>query len=172
MKTPQWLDRLIARRRHDCPQLKVHTDLFARVMRRDEKTGLYVPKDLGLLGHCRKFTTAGRDFIIDSLQNLTEDDLFKFHGSGTGVAAESNADTVLGTEVETRDTGTQTENGSGTYRTVATHTYGGTFAITEHGIFSASSGGTLLDRTVFTAINVVNTDQIEFTFDLTIAAEA
>ena len=130
-------------------------------------------KDLGILAVNRKFTTAGRDFLIDAFQNITELEDMKFHDSGTGVVAESNADTALGTPTaEARDTGTQIESGSDTYRTVATHTYAGTFAITEHGIFSALTAGVLLDRTVFSAINVNSGDKIEFTFDLTVAAEA
>ena len=93
---------------------------------------------------------------------------FKFHASGTGVNAESATDTALQTEVETRDTGTQTSPGAGQYRTVATHTYAGTFAITEHGVFSLASGGVLLDRSVFASINVVNGSQIQWTYTLTV----
>ena len=93
--------------------------------------------------------------------------------SGTGVVAESNADTALGTPAgPARVSGTQVENGSNTYRTVATIAYTATLAITEHGIFSASAAGTLLDRTVFTAINVVSGDSIQFTFDISVSAEA
>jgi hypothetical protein len=111
--------------------------------------------------------------LIDALQNLTEPENFKYHASGTDNTAENQTDTALGTEVEsTRATGSQTENGSGTYRSVGTITYTATRTIVEHGLFSALTVGTLLDRTVFAGIGVVNTDQIEFTFDLTIAAEA
>ena len=88
--------------------------------------------------------------------------------SGTGVVAEAVGDTALGTEVETRETGTQSEPAAAQYRTVATHTYAATFAITEHGVFSQLAvGGTLWDRSVFAAINVVNTDSIQFTYTLT-----
>ncbi|KKK86289.1 hypothetical protein LCGC14_2764710 [marine sediment metagenome] len=95
---------------------------------------------------------------------------FKFHDSGTGVGAEAAGDTALGTPTgEARDTGTQVEGASANiYKTVATHTYAGTFAVTEHGLFSAASApDELMDRSVFAAINVVSGDKIEFTYELT-----
>ena len=151
--------------------LKIYNVLTARLLQAGPGERLW--KDLGVLGRNKKFTTVGRDFLIDAFQNITELEDMKWHDSGTGVVAESNGDTALGTPSgEARDSGTQIEDGSDTYRTVSTHTYAGTFAITEHGIFSASTVGTLLDRTVFAAINVVNLDKIEFTFDLLVAAEA
>lgn len=95
--------------------------------------------------------------------------VFKFHGVGTGVTAEAAAQTALVTEVATRATGSQGMGGSANvYRTVGTVTLGGTFAITEHGIFSAVTLGTMLDRSVFAAINGISGDSIQFTYDLTL----
>ena len=127
-------------------------------------------KDLGVIAE-KIVTDAFIQLIIDELTNTDRPAIqtMKFHGSGTGTNAESGADTALQTEVETRDTGTQTSPGPGQYRTVATHTYAGPFAITEQGVFSASSVGTLLDRSVFSAINVVNGSQIQWTYTLTIS---
>lgn len=125
--------------------------------------------DLGVI--CERIVTnAFIALITDELTNTDRPAMqtMKFHASGTGTNAESGGDTALQTEVETRDTGTQTSPGAGQYQTVATHTYGGTFAITEHGVLSASSGGTLLDRSKFAAINVVNGSQIQWTYTLTI----
>jgi len=125
-------------------------------------------ENLGLV--CTKVVTdAGVAFIVDAFQNITEVETFRYHGSGTGVTAESAAQTALVTEVETRATGTQLEGASANiYRTVGTVNYTATRAITEHGIFSASSVGTMLDRSLFAAINVVNGDAIEFTYELTV----
>ena len=124
---------------------------------------------------CQKVTTAFAAYLVDSLQNSTTHpmDVFKYHASGTGTAAEDNTDTTLGTEVETRDIGTQIEGASiNIFKTVATHTYAGSFTIGEHGLFSASSGGTMLDRSKLTAaIPVIATDQIEWTYELTVNAE-
>lgn len=126
-------------------------------------------EDLGLV--CTKVvTTAGVNYLVDGLQaNTTDVSLFKFHGSGTGVGAEAIGNTTLGTEVATRTSGSQAEGASANiYRTIGTVTYASAFAITEHGIFSASSGGTLLDRSTFAAINVISGDSIQFTYELTL----
>jgi hypothetical protein len=106
---------------------------------------------------------------------------FKYHGFGTGGTAEAAGDTALVTEFttqyavdNTRPTGTQTVGGSSNiYRTVATFSpdSGGTLAVTEHGIFSAASAGTLLDRSLFSVVNVVAaSDSITSTYDLTLPA--
>lgn len=130
-------------------------------------------KDHGLIS-CQLVTTAFADYIVDSLQNSTTSpmDDFKFHASGTDNTAEANTQTALGVEVETRQTGTQIEGAStNIFKSVATVTYTATRSIVEHGLFSAASAGTMMDRSVFTAVPVVNTDTIEFTYQLTVNAE-
>lgn len=132
-------------------------------------------EDLGVISR-RKVTVAFVNYLVDSLQDSTTYPMnaFKYHDSGTGTAAESNANTVLGTPCgEARDIGTQVEGASANiFKTVATHTYAGSFAITEHGLFSAAATGTLADRSVFAAINVVPGNKIEFSYEMTINAEA
>lgn len=124
-------------------------------------------EDFGLVS-TKVVTDAGVAFIVDAFQNLTEVENFQFHASGTGTTAEAAGQTALVTEVATRATGSRTEGASANiYRTVGTISYTGTHAITEHGIFSASSAGTMLDRSLFSAINVINGDSIQFTYDLT-----
>ena len=92
---------------------------------------------------------------------------FKWHGTGTGGTAEASTDTTLVTEIgDPRNQGTQVSPSAGIYRTVAIHTYTDTFTIVEHGVFSASTGGTLLDRSVFAGIEVEANTQVEFTYDL------
>lgn len=126
-------------------------------------------ENLGLVS-TKVVTDAAVAYLVDGLQaNTTDVSLFKFHGSGTGTTAEAASQTALVTAVATRATGSQTEGASANiYRTVGTISYSGSFAITEHGIFSASSGGTMLDRSVFSAINVINGDSIQFTYELTL----
>ena len=125
----------------------------------------------GLLG-CRVVTTAFVNFMVDQLQTETSEwGDFKFHDSGVGTTAENIADTdIETTDGESRATGTQTEGGDNIYKSVATISYTTTKAITEHGLFSQSTGTTLMDRTVFSAINVVNGESIQFTYDLTVTA--
>jgi hypothetical protein len=129
-----------------------------------------VVKDHGVIAD-QVVTNAGVQYLATAFLNTVEPETFNFHASGTGAVAENVTDTALGTEVETRATGTQSNPGGGTYRTIGTVAYTATRAITEHGIFSQSSaGGTLWDRSVFSAINVVNGDSIQFTYTLTISA--
>ena len=111
------------------------------------------------------------DDVVGALRGVagnygTFDD-YKFHASGTGSGAESTDDSTLGTEVESRATGSQ-EAGATTnvYKSVATITYTGSHAIEEHGLFNESTGGTLMDRTVFSVINVEADDAIQFTFTI------
>lgn len=138
--------------------------------------------DLGLMS-LRLVTTAGVNFIVDAFQNTTEVENFRYHGFGTGSTAEAIGDTALVTELttqyaadNTRPTGSQTEGASANiYRSVATLSpdTGGTIAIVEHGIFSqaATGGGTLLDRSVFSAVNLVaGSDSLQVTYDLTCSA--
>lgn len=136
--------------------------------------------DLGLAS-MRVVTTAGVNYIVDAFQNTTELENLKYHGFGTGGTAEASGDTALVTELttqyatdNTRPTGTTTEGASANiYRTVATLSpdSGGTIAITEHGVFSATSAGTLLDRTLFSAVNLVAaSDSLQATYDLTLTA--
>lgn len=139
--------------------------LSAKVIRKNGKI-----EDLGVISK-RVVTDAFVNYLVDSMQDSSTYpmDVFKYHDSGTGTNAESASDTGLETPTGiARVTGTQTEGSSANiYKTVATITYDGTYAITEHGVFSASTGGTLLDRSVFSAINVNNGDKIEFTYELT-----
>jgi hypothetical protein len=122
----------------------------------------------------QKITTAFRDRMVSALQNSATYplDVFKYHACGTGATAEATTDSALVTEVGSRVAGTQTNNGSNIYRTVATITPGGSYAVTEHGILSAATGGILMDRSVFAAINVAAADSIQFTYDCTFNAEA
>lgn len=142
----------------------IHTTLSARSFRADGKV-----IDYGVLSR-RVVTTAFVNFMVDQLQAETSEwGDFKFHDSGIGTTAAVIGDTdIETTDGEARATGTQTEGASANiYRSVGTIAYTTTLAITEHGLFSQATGATLLDRSVFAAINVVNGDSIEFTFEYT-----
>lgn len=128
----------------------------------------------------RLITNAGVNFLASAFNNnATNVGLFKFHGFGTGTTAESAGDTALVTELttqyavdNTRPTGSQGA-ASNVYTTVGTLSpdSGGTIAITEHGIFSASSGTTLWDRSVFSAVNLVaGSDSLQVTYNLTLSS--
>ena len=118
------------------------------------------------LASLRVVTDVGVGIIVDAFQNLVEMETSKYHGFGTGVTAEAASQTALVTEFttqyavdNTRPTGSTTEVAQNIYQTVGTFTpdSGGTLAVTEHGIFSqaATGGGTMLDRSLFSVVNVV-----------------
>lgn len=127
--------------------------------------------DYGVVGY-RVVTTAFVNFVVDQLQ--TETSVFgdyKFHDSGVGTTAENASDTAMETtDGESRVTGTQTESSANIYQSVGTISYTSTKAITEHGLFNDVSAGTLMDRTVFSAVNVVNGESITFTYSLTVSS--
>jgi hypothetical protein len=100
---------------------------------------------------------------------------FNYHACGTNNTAENVTDTALGAESTTitdRATGTKTQPSANILQTVGTQSFTNSGAIVEHGIFSVvtESTGTLLDRSVFSAINVVNGDSIQWTYQLTFPA--
>lgn len=122
---------------------------------------------------CRRAVTdTGVAAMVDDWDDDSKDiTLFNQHDSGTGVTGANQTDTALQTPCgESRDAGAKTQPLAYQIRSVATHTYAGPFAITEHGIFDNAAGGVLWDRHTFGAINVGSGDGIEFTYTLTITA--
>lgn len=96
-----------------------------------------------------------------------------FHDSGTGTTAATSTDSGLQTQAgpSTRATGTQSNPVTNQYRTVGTISYVSTLAITEWGLFNqAAQGGTMWDRRVFAAVNVVSGDSLQVTYTLTLNA--
>ena len=133
-----------------------------------------VRENLGVI--CRKkVTDAFVEYIVDNLiAEATAFGDFKFHDSGIGTTAEDKTQTALVTPWGgARTTGSQIEGASAhIYKSVATTTYNATKAITEHGLFNIAAAGIMMDRHNFAAINVVDTNQIEWTYNLTINSEA
>lgn len=118
-------------------------------------------------------TTAGVNYLAADMNDGASDiSAFDFHGTGIGITAAAIGDTALEntTGAPARVSGTPSNPTANQYRSVATVSYTSTLAITEWGLFSASTAGTLWDRRVFTAINVVNGDSIQFTYTLTVNA--
>ena len=90
---------------------------------------------------------------------------------GTGTTAAANGDTTLGTLISSSRTAlTTTTVSSNTITYVATFNAGvGTGAVTEAGIFNASSAGTMLCRTVFPVVNKQSGDSMTVTWTVTIS---
>lgn len=136
--------------------------------------------DLGLAS-CRVITTTGVNYIVDAFQGLVEPENMKYHGIGTGGSAEAVGNTALTTELttqysvsNTRPTGSLGElaGNANVFETAATITVSATVAATEHGIFSqaATGGGVMLDRTLFSVVNLASGESLQATYDFTVTA--
>lgn len=121
----------------------------------------------------------GENFLVDAFQNLTEPELFRYHGIGTSTTAPAETDTGCGTELttqynpdNTRATGTLTEGAAtNIFRTVATNTVDATVTIGEFCLMSqaATGGGTMWSRVLVSPTVGLNSgDSIQTTYDLTV----
>lgn len=100
-------------------------------------------------------------------------------GWGTGTTTPAVTDTALQTEAAPTTSGgrtvgtesrTTTTVTSDTHTVVGTVTAGSTLAITEFGLFDATTAGNMVIHAVFSAVNVVSGDSIAFTSNMKIAA--
>ena len=87
---------------------------------------------------------------------------------GTGAGTTAATDTTLFTETGSRVSGTSTQvtttTTNDTYQVVGTQTAGGALAITNAGLFDASTSGNLFVKGDFSTINLSSGDSIQFTF--------
>ncbi|HYW88603.1 MAG TPA: hypothetical protein VFB50_12585 [Chloroflexota bacterium] len=135
-------------------------------------------RDLGVVSH-KVITDAGVAAVVNAFRNTFELELFNYHALGTGSTAEAAAQTTLVTELttqystdNTRPTGTQSAPAANQYQTVATITVDANVSITEHGLFSqaAAPGGTMWDRSVFSALALNAGDSIIATYIATVTS--
>jgi hypothetical protein len=114
-------------------------------------------------------TTAGRNALVDLWDDGTAKPTHMAIGTGTNAAAAG--DTTLQTELD-RNAVTSRVSSTNVLTTVGDWAAGdGTGAITEAGILSASSNGTLFSRAVFSVINKAAGDtlQITWTYTMTVS---
>lgn len=122
-------------------------------------------------------TSAGKAGIASRINGAGSEAAFTYIAIGTGTNAAAAGNTTLQTEITTgggsRTNGsvsrTTTTVTNDTARTVANFTFSSSFAVTETGLLNAASSGTLLNRSVFSAINVVSTDTLQMTIDISVA---
>lgn len=93
---------------------------------------------------------------------------------GAGTVAAAAGDTTLGSQLGSRkalDSSTQSGSNNESIVYVATFAPGeGTGAVTEAGIFNASTSGTMLCRTVFPVVNKQAGDTMQITWTVTLSA--
>ena len=111
--------------------------------------------------------TAGKNWVADRMNDVNT--VMTHMALGTGTTAAAAGDTTLGTELD-RNALTSTTVLNNTIAYAATWAAGdGTGAITEAGIFDASSAGDMLARTVFSVVNKGAADSITITWTITIS---
>jgi len=117
-------------------------------------------------------TTVGKEFLASFLNSAVAAAATftgKYIGIGTGTTSESAADTSLGTEAA-RSTGTASYISGQIFQVTATFATGvGTGAITEYGLFSSNTAGTLISRDVETAVNKGANDVLTVVYQMTLS---
>ena len=114
--------------------------------------------------------SAGLDYIASRMKDATATAMSHMAlGSGTTAAAAGDTDleSILGSR-EALDSTTVTDN---TVQYVSSFEAGdGTGAVTEAGIFNASTAGTMLCRTVFSVVNKGANDTLSITWTISLTA--
>lgn len=117
-------------------------------------------------------TYVGEEWAASRLANDGALDIAATHiGWGTVSTGATKSDTSLTGEVGNRGSAAVTKEGTGSsakFQAVATLTNGsaGTYAITEAGLFSATTSGSMFVRGDFGVITLNPNDQITFTITI------
>tara|TARA_Y100001937_G_scaffold60289_1_gene82630 strand:+ start:3105 stop:3533 length:429 start_codon:yes stop_codon:yes gene_type:complete len=110
--------------------------------------------------------TAGKGYVASRMAG-TSATVMSHMAIGSGTSAAAASDTALGNELaRTQLTSTNVSGADVTY----VDTFGagtGTGAVTEAAILNASSGGTMLCRTVFSVVNKGASDSMTITWVVT-----
>lgn len=114
-------------------------------------------------------TTAGRNAIVSRLASSPGTAVPTHMGIGTGTTAAAAGDTTLETELD-RNALTSNTASTNVLTMVGDWAAGdGTGAITEAGVLSAGTGGTLFSRAVFSVINKAAGDTLQITWTYTLS---
>lgn len=112
--------------------------------------------------------TAGKGYVASRMKDTTQGAMSHM-AIGTGTTAAAVANTALVSEVD-RNSLTSTAVSGSTVTFIATFGAGeGTGAITEAALLNASSGGTMLCRTVYAVVNKGSQDSMTVTWSVTVS---
>lgn len=119
-------------------------------------------------------TNAGKAGVASRINGAGSEAAFTYLAIGIGTTAAAAGDTTLESEITTNGgaraaatvSRVTTDVTNDTARLVYTWTFSGSFAVTEAGALNAASSGVLLNRQVFTAVNVVSGDSLQVTVDI------
>jgi hypothetical protein len=142
-------------------------------------TGRYIAQLYGPDGALKKeivgknvVCTNGKEFLASFLYSAAlaaATNTCKYLAIGSDSTAEAAANTALGTELS-RHTGTVSYVSNQIYQVKATFATGsGTGSIYEYGLFSSSTGGTLISRDTEALITKGANDTLTVTYQLTIS---
>lgn len=114
--------------------------------------------------------STGLNFIVSRMKDTSATAMSHME-LGTGSTAAAAGDTTLGTAISgSRSALTSTTVSTNTITYVASFAAGtGTGAVTEAGIFNASSAGTILARTVFPVVNKQSGDSMTVSWVITVS---
>lgn len=119
-------------------------------------------------------TNAGEEFAVDKINEAVQTEP-EYVGWGTGAGTAAKSDTDLFTPVNTdpgnvlRLVGTSTKTGSGStakYQLIATLTAVSGITVTNAGMWTASTGGTLVVHGDHSGVVLAAGDKIEYTFTI------
>ncbi len=141
--------------------IKVKGHIKVAIIDKDGNRKVYADKD-------NVVVTVGKTFLTEWLTQATQSDPFmSFIGLGTGSSAATAADTDLETPLATREQGTLSF-AANSWVNVAEFGPGvNTGSVTEAGLFSEASSGTMFARQVFTLIPKGADDTLELTWTVT-----
>ena len=112
--------------------------------------------------------TAGKGYVASRMKDTSLGSMSHM-AIGTGTSAAAAGNTALGSEAD-RNSLTSTTVSAGTVTYIATFGAGeGTGAITEAALLNASSGGTMLCRTVYAVVNKGSQDSMTITWSVTVS---
>jgi hypothetical protein len=112
--------------------------------------------------------TTGKNYVASRMKDTTQAAISHM-AIGTSATAAAAGDTALGAE-EHRNSLTSTTVAANVVTYVAEFAAGeGSGAIAEAGLFNASSGGTMLCRTVFSVVNKGASDSMTITWTVTVS---
>lgn len=111
--------------------------------------------------------TAGKEFVASRMIGTSADVMDKM-AIGSGSTSAAAGDTALGSELN-RQSATSSASGAVVTYSATFAAGNGTGAVTEAGLFNASSSGSMLCRTVFSVVNKGASDSMTISWAVTVS---
>ena len=112
--------------------------------------------------------TDGKEFVASRMKDTTKAAMSHM-GIGTGSTAAAAANSALGSQADRNALTSTTVSGAAVTYLASFGAGEGTGAITEAGLFNASSSGDMLCRTVFAVVNKGQNDAMSITWTVTVS---